>query len=111
MENQDLGDYYNRDKQEYILCAAIWFDDGIKREHEVTNIETGFVVCGRRHHNCFSLLYHLSNKDTSYLKLEKEQGFITSKNRFVDRYEAMKIAHAANQTNKTEGQLFSEDLY
>lgn len=56
-------------------------------------------------------MYHLSNKDTSYLKLEKEQGFITSKNRFVDRYEATKIANAAFQTDKIEGQLYSEDLY
>lgn len=96
---------------EKILCAAIWFDDGIAHEHEVKNIKTGFVVCGRRHHNVFSTMYLLSKKDTSYLKLEKEQGFITNLNRFVDRYEGRKIAFEAGQTNDSEGQLFSEDLY
>lgn len=99
------------DKPEYILCAAIWFDDGTEHTHEVSNIKSGFVVCGRRHHNVFSTMYHLSNKNTSYLKLKKEQGFITNTNRFVDRYEGRKIAFNAGQTKDNEGQLFSEDLY
>jgi hypothetical protein len=39
------------------------------------------------------------------------QGFLTSKNRFVDRKEAANIAIAANQCEKTVTMLFSEDLY
>ena len=38
---------------EYILCAANHFDDGKVYVHVPTNIKTGFVVCGQRHHNCF----------------------------------------------------------
>lgn len=46
---------------------------------------------------------------------ENEQGFLTNKNRFVDRFEAYKIALSTNQI--TEGKthhndkLYSEDIY
>jgi len=42
---------------------------------------------------------------------ENEQGFLTSKNRFVDRKEGGEIAFAAGQTEKLREMLFSEDLY
>ena len=44
---------------------------------------------------------------------ESIQGFLTNKNRFVDREEGMKIAIDANQliSNTTSKILFSEDLY
>lgn len=96
---------------EYILCAAIWFDDGQRYVHQPKNIETGFVVAGRRHHNCFTTMYIVSNKDTSYNKYNKIQGFITNLDRFVDREEAAKIAYKAGQTKKLESSLFSEDIY
>lgn len=34
---------------ERILCAAIWFKDGNKYEHQTKNVDSGFVVCDRRH--------------------------------------------------------------
>ena len=40
---------------ERILCAAIWYNDGKKHVHQPINIETGFVICGRRHHNCIGI--------------------------------------------------------
>lgn len=39
-----------------------------------------------------------------------EQGFITDKDRFVNREEAAEIAFAAGQTVKREEILFSEDI-
>ena len=33
--------------KEFILCAAIWVNDGLKHEAQPENIETGFVICGR----------------------------------------------------------------
>lgn len=42
--------------KEYILCASIHFDDGKVHEHQPKNIKTGFVVCGRRHHNYYNTL-------------------------------------------------------
>jgi hypothetical protein len=42
---------------------------------------------------------------------EKEQGFLTNKNRFVSRQEGAKIAFAAGQIKEEIVRLFSEDLY
>ena len=39
------------------------------------------------------------------------QGFLTDKNRFVDRGEASRIAFEAGQVGEDDGCLFSEDLY
>lgn len=103
---------------EYILCAAVYFDDGIVYAHQPTNIDKGFVICGFRHHNCFMTMFIQHKGDISYKNIEKEQGFLTNLNRFVDRYEGFKIAKHAEQILKTsscynasEAKLFSEDLY
>jgi hypothetical protein len=94
---------------EYILCAAIWYDDKKKREHQPENIETGIVVCGLRHCNAFVILYEIAEPD--YNKQKVTQGFLTSKGRFVDRKEAAKIAYAVKQIKRQTPGLFSEDLY
>lgn len=101
-------------KKEYILCSAIWFDDDIKHIHQPKNIETGFVLCGRRHHNCIGLLEIINKRTADFVingKRKYIQGFLTSLDRFVDRKEGGKIAYDAKQTNKLEKSLFSEDLY
>jgi len=103
-------------KHEYIICSAIWFDDGIHHnDKSLPKGETGYVVCGRRHHNCFHTASIL-DPQRKYIKEqhEKEQGFMTNKNRFVSRLEAVDIAFNAGQTEtRTEHPvgLFSEDLY
>lgn len=103
------------DKPEYILCAAVYFDDGIIRVHRPRNIESGLVVTGFRHPDCFIILKeiypdrkYLTNPDNPHV-----QGFLTSHKRFVNRHEAASIAHLANQiTHYREGiELYSEDLY
>lgn len=95
-------------KEEYILCAAVHFQDGIEYVHQPKNIESGFVICGRRHHNCFTTK---SIFNTPFIN--SEQGFLTSKDRFVDREEARKIAIDCGQITETmhSTKLFSEDLY
>jgi len=82
--------------EEYILCAAIWYDDGVFYEHQPFNIKTGFVICGHRHHNCFMTAYIL-NKDKKLQGYNEIQGFVTNTNNFVDRAEAFRIAKAADQ--------------
>lgn len=98
--------------KEYILCAAIWFDDGKPHVHQPVNIQSGFVVCGRRHHNCFATLTVIQEDKAERLELRKKsvQGFITSTDRFVDRKEAGSIAFNSAQAAFTDC-LFSEDLY
>jgi hypothetical protein len=96
---------------EYILCAAIWFDDGKKYDLQPSNIETGLVLCGWRHGCIFPQIGGLV-KDRQELGIyEKEQGFLTNKNRFVSRQEGAKIAFAAGQIKEEIVRLFSEDLY
>jgi len=115
-------------EKEHILCAAIWYQDGIKYEEQPKNIEFGFVVAGRRHSNCYMTVVALVGIDKAVeKKLENiatqmdrkmHQGFITNLNRYVGRAEAYQIAKEANQikfggeaTDKENEILISENLY
>lgn len=103
--------------KEYILCAAIRRKErkvcpqGGNPYHEglndILNIEIGF-----RHHDIFR---RFGNEVSTS---PHDQGFYTSKGRFVDRKEAMKIAYERGQVtrerafiNNEISKLFSEDLY
>ena len=95
---------------EYILCAAIWFNDGKKHPHQPKNLDTGLVFCGHRHHCIFPQTQMLVSERRK-LNIKETQGFITNLNRFVDRVEAGEIAFKAKQTEQHCLNLFSEDLY
>ena len=105
--------------KEKILCAAVWYNDGGNGYiHQPFNIKSGYVVCGRRHHNCItihSMLKGLAKKPNDFLIT---QGFLTNNDRFVDRKEGWKIALEAGQiinlekiTDREDQLLFSENLY
>ncbi len=103
--------------REYILCAAIWFDDGKKHHHQTVNVLTGFVVCGQRHHNALHTAHAIAGTET-YQEfkdkcgiLSQMQGFVTSYGNFIDRKEAAKLASLTGQITKETECLFSEDLY
>lgn len=111
---------------EKILCAAIHFDDGKTYHHQPKNIETGFVIAGRRHANCYATLQVIGESlgmegiVRKHMELigRDRQGFITNLNRYVGRKEAMEIAKANNQLlnpalhdDNAEAILTSEDLY
>lgn len=110
--------------KEYILCAAIHFDDGKQHGHQPENITSGFIVTGRRHHNCYATLTAIAisiNLDERIrLMLDKadreKQGFITNLDRYVDRKEGYLIAKSAGQLthnmhDSSNPILISEDLY
>lgn len=117
-------------EKEFILCAAIYINDNEKHEQQPKNIEIGFVICGRRHHNCYQTIKDLTNQtpnerigklisSLSEEECRKHQGFITSLDRYVDRREAWKIAKENNQIlhglvvsdNGEDSILISENLY
>lgn len=98
----------NKNKPEYIICAAIWFHDDKQYVHQPRNIINGFVICGRRHHNCF-IAKTLS--EYSEIKGATTEGFLTSKDIFLDRSDAGKLAYKAGQISEETDCLFSEDLY
>lgn len=97
---------------EQIICSAVWFQDGKEHEHQPKNINTGFVIAGRRHHNCYYTMAAVKSSDVSRMDFgEQVQGFLTNTDRFVTREEAAKIAYTAKQIMKETTMLFSEDLY
>lgn len=89
---------------ERILCAALLFKD--------------CIVPGYRHNNCYALIKYL-NPDipNSELPTRRQQGFLTSRGRFVSRTLGFIIANKANQIEfgskaMTDGStLISENLY
>lgn len=112
--------------KEFIICAAIHLDDGYYHAEVPEGIKTGFVICGRRHSDCYSLITHMcslmnmAHKVDYYQKLitRKHQGFMTSTNRYVGKKEAYEIAEYNNQIqwggkaiDKDDMQLISENLY
>lgn len=96
---------------EYILCAAIWFDDGKGYTGQPQNVTTGIVLCGHRHHCIFPQIGGLVAERKQLGIHEREQGFLTNLNRFVGRREAAEIAYKAQQISAPKDSLFSEDLY
>ena len=99
---------------EKVICAAIWYDDGVQHKEQPINITTGFVVCGHRHHNCMVTAAILSGQ-TEY-QLNGTCGFLTSDNKFLDRYEAYELAstylyNLNDLPPHRVARLYSEDLY
>ncbi len=96
---QEQVDKLITDNKEFCICAAIKTPLGIIR--------------GYRHGDCFRTMYNKNIKRSS----EEVQGFITSKNRFVNRQEGYMLQIAANVKSAdpdgyiTPGVLYSEDLY
>lgn len=102
---------------ERIYSAAIWYKDMPTPKYKPTNVEVGLVVEGHRHADIIRTMVNLVGKRTCTngedCAGESVQGFVTNKNRFVDRVEALKIAREANQliSETSFSELYSEDLY
>ncbi len=101
------------DSTESIVCSAIHLDDGKKYTHQPINIQTGFIVAGLRHHNCGYTIYAITGDMKKRLQYKNTQGFLTSQNRFLTRYEAFVVAKDAGQIKNLHKrkELASEDLY
>lgn len=103
------------DKLEYIICSAIHYDDGKKHIFQsVYGINTGFVIGGFRHPFILGVIpgniHHPKCKELGIQ--DTTQGFITSRGRFVDREEALRIAVKCGQVEKGfRTSLFSEDVF
>lgn len=98
--------------EEKILCSAIKIE-GVSEVYDS-------VYLGLRHGDCFGLIARtrnlLGDGDDMRIKCKQNatQGFLTTKNRFVDRVEGMKIAKENNQIIREYGsgdELYSECLY
>jgi len=100
---------------EKIICSAIWYQELPTPVHRPINVDKGVVVCGHRHPHCIHTMYSLTGKRSIEPEVGKYvQGFLTNKNRFVDRTEGAEIALEAMQIKElgySSTQLYSEDLY
>ncbi len=90
---------------EKIVCAAILipkYSGGHKDD---------LIVCGLRHSDCIKTFVMFEGVPIPNSSI---QGFITTRNRFVDRAEAWIIAENGNQIINNlhnKGSLMSENLY
>lgn len=100
---------------EYILCSAIWYKDLPTQNLLATNIDKGIIVCGHRHGHIIATVKALAELRTVKFGAdsvgETEQGFLTSKNRFVSREEAAIIAFSTGQIAVEKLTLYSEDVW
>lgn len=99
-------------KDEYILCAAIWYKEVNPRAtNRPISTPGGIVLCGFRHGDIISQVPPLTEKRQFELG-EHIQGFLTSKNRFVGREEGAEIfIDGGGVLRYSESKLYSEDLY
>lgn len=97
---------------EQIICAAIWYKEWEPRAvHRPINTPGGVVLCGHRHPHIISQMNALTGKRQAEMG-KYIDGFLTNKNRFVDRVEAAQIWVSNGGTlNYSSKLLYSEDLY
>lgn len=89
------------EQKEIVICAAVKLHDGR-------------IFRGHRHADCFAVMRGINPKIE--WPNDNEQGFITSKNRFVTRQEGRKLQDTAGiPSASVDGYfgntLYSEDLY
>lgn len=114
----------SKESNEYILCASVWYKDLELVKPDILeprgfrpyNVDRGIVISGWRHGNCIYQMVAITGKRDIPAEVgESIQGFLTNKNRFVDRTEGWEIAEKAGQINdRSRGSsktLYSEDLY
>lgn len=93
-------------RKEICICSAIQMPDGE-------------LIRGHRHDSCYDVVRRRPDAEEKRLDIvHAAQGFITSRNRFVDRREAMTLQRASGLPSRyrKDGayvgeELFSEDLY
>lgn len=111
IDNERLEAHLKNGLTEWIMCAANWYDDGKDHTGQPYNIQSGFVICGWRH-SCCGYSYMAANQEAKSWN-RCEQGFLTTKNRFLTRSEALDLVKENGQLTKPliGGILTSEDLW
>lgn len=89
--------------KEICICAAIKLQDG-------------FIIRGHRHADCYHNLAGRPKYKETKMHLFADEGFITSKNRYVGREEGLALQLAADIPSADKDgyrgeMLFIEDLY
>jgi len=101
----------NNGKTEYVMCAANWINDLKEYMFQPFNIPTGLVYCGYRHPCIFQ--HYKERFPQEIFGKSETQGFLTTKNRFLNRAEALELVKENGQLkgDLIGGMLTSEDLW
>ena len=96
---------------EKILCAAIWYKNVPTALHQPINVDRGVVISGHKHGSIIAAMGSFNIKTHASPGL-CEQGFLTDKNRFLNRKEARELVIQTGQcVPEFDNELYSEDLY
>ena len=108
---QRLQAHLDNGETEYIMCAANWINDGKHYSHKPFNIDTGLVFCGWRHHQIFEQTELQFPRWAFGIYIT--EGFLTTKNRFLNRKDAFELVQKTGQLTKPliGGLLTSDDLW
>jgi hypothetical protein len=102
--------------KEHIICAANWYKDlPLKKDFDVNfrpiNCDRGVVFCAHRHAQALYTMVAMTGLRQCEAG-EEIQGFLTNKNRFVDREEGARIfIENGGNLQYSNKLLYSEDLY
>lgn len=120
IDTKRLEAHLNNGQSEYVMCAANYYDDGYEHKFQPYNLNTGFIVCGWRHPNAgasysaiVTRFFDRSAEEHVKWSFGCIQGFLTTKNRFLTRAEALELVKSNGQLTKPiiGGELTSEDLW
>jgi len=111
IDQKRLEGHLDNGKVEYIMCSANYYNDGKDYNFQPFNIDKGFIIGGWRHGNC-GMSYMAANKEAKKWD-HCVQGFLTTKNRFLTREEALILVKENGQLKGDiiGGELTSEDLW
>ena len=112
IDKERLEAHLNNGKTEYVMCAANYWNDGIDHLYQPYNIDKGFIVGGWRHPNVGQSYMAIADKKVKFWD-NCTQGFLTTKNRFLTREEALTLVWDNGQLTRPiiGGELTSEDLW
>lgn len=103
----------NNGKTEYVMAAAVWINDGNDAYFCPFNIDKGYVVSGWRHVQCWGSIWAITGKrqcEFGRKGVNWEDGFLTTKNRFLNRTEALALVIENGQLVKSFFNLRINDV-
>ena len=97
IDKERLEQHLNNGKAEYVMCAAVHYDDGNEYAHQPFNIETGLVIGSWRHASAMQICRFFGIPNNRKATAIITQGFWTNKNRFLTREEAFDLVNKNGQ--------------
>jgi hypothetical protein len=91
--------FFKKDKEK-ILCSAIHYVDDYGYIDQPINVKKGFVICGFNHNVCRTMSKAIIDYEHRESLSSIICGYITNRNRFVNKIEAKDIAREANQISR-----------